>query len=149
MFLSTHGAVRLPQSIGGLDLRRRYRAPLCRVSAPQLLCLWTTSPGAHALGTSFSSMQTSALPRYFARLRLNRSMTTVHALMEMGAGWRLRRLIWLLIAWLFWWHFVASLAWVLQTRSLRSLSHVHMQHIVCRSNVPFRRFLGDVQREII
>jgi hypothetical protein len=40
-----HGAMRLPHSLLGLDLCRRYRAPLssCRVSAPKLLCLWTTS----------------------------------------------------------------------------------------------------------
>jgi hypothetical protein len=40
----------------GMDLRRRYRVPLCRVRAPQPLCLWTPSPGARALGTSLSSM---------------------------------------------------------------------------------------------
>jgi hypothetical protein len=55
MFESALGAIRLTQSLVGLDLRRRYRAPLCRVSDPQLLCLWTTSPTAQALGTSFSS----------------------------------------------------------------------------------------------
>jgi hypothetical protein len=55
MFGSAHSAIRIPQSLVGLDLRRRYRAPLCRVSAPQLLCLWTTFPGVRALGTSFSS----------------------------------------------------------------------------------------------
>jgi hypothetical protein len=54
-FGSALGAMRLPHSLLGLDLRRRYRAPLCRVSAPHLICLWTTSPGARALGTSFSS----------------------------------------------------------------------------------------------
>jgi hypothetical protein len=55
MFGSAHGAMRLPQSLVGLDLRRRYREPRCRVSAPQLLCLWTTSTGARAIDTSFSS----------------------------------------------------------------------------------------------
>jgi hypothetical protein len=49
------GAMRLPQSLVGVDLYRRNRAPLCRVSAPQLLCLGTT-PGARTLGTSFSLM---------------------------------------------------------------------------------------------
>jgi hypothetical protein len=44
MFESALGA-----SLVGLDLRRRYRAPLCRVRAPQMLCLWTTSRGARAL----------------------------------------------------------------------------------------------------
>jgi hypothetical protein len=44
MFGSAFGAMRLPQSLVGLDLRRRYRALLCRVSTPQLLCLWTTYP---------------------------------------------------------------------------------------------------------
>jgi hypothetical protein len=33
-----------PSEPRGLNLRRRYRAPLCRVRGPQLLCLWTTSP---------------------------------------------------------------------------------------------------------
>jgi hypothetical protein len=90
MFGSALGAMRLPQSLVGLDLRRRYSSvqrglegggnaarrvgsrthlrdlnpqlmstksapPLCRVSAPHLLCLWTTSPGARAFGTLFSS----------------------------------------------------------------------------------------------
>jgi hypothetical protein len=34
MFESALGAMRLLQSLVGLNLRRRYRAPLCRVSAP-------------------------------------------------------------------------------------------------------------------
>jgi hypothetical protein len=55
MFGSAHGATRLPHSLVGLELRRRYRALVCRVSAPHFLCLWTTSPDAHALGTSFTS----------------------------------------------------------------------------------------------
>jgi hypothetical protein len=70
MFGGALGATRLPKSFVGLDLRRRYRAPLCRVSAPHLLCLWTTSPGARALGTSSSStiglstcLKTSCLKR--------------------------------------------------------------------------------------
>jgi cytochrome c len=41
---SALGAMRLPQSLVGLDLRRRYREPLCRVSAPHMLCLWTMLP---------------------------------------------------------------------------------------------------------
>jgi hypothetical protein len=56
MFGSALDAMRLPPCLVCLDFRRRYRAPLCRVSAPHLLCLWTTSPGAYALGTSFSSL---------------------------------------------------------------------------------------------
>jgi hypothetical protein len=55
MFGYALGAMRHPQSLVGLDLRRRYWAPLCGVSAPQLLCLWTTSIGARALGTPFNS----------------------------------------------------------------------------------------------
>jgi hypothetical protein len=55
MFGSAHGAMKLPKSLAELDLRRRYRAPLFRVSAPQHLCLWITSPGIRALGTSFNS----------------------------------------------------------------------------------------------
>jgi hypothetical protein len=39
----------------------------------------------------------------------------------MGAGGRLRRLTWL-IAWLFWWQVVASLAWVLLTLVLCALT---------------------------
>jgi hypothetical protein len=49
------GVVRLPLSLVVLDLRRLYRAPLCRVSASHLLCLWTTAPSARALSLSFSS----------------------------------------------------------------------------------------------
>jgi hypothetical protein len=55
LFGNALGAIRLPQSPVGLHLRRRYQAPLCRVSAPHLLCLRTTFPGARALGVSFSS----------------------------------------------------------------------------------------------
>jgi hypothetical protein len=55
MFEYALGAMRLPQSLVGLDLRRRYWASLCGVSAPQLLRLWTTSIGARALGTPFNS----------------------------------------------------------------------------------------------
>jgi hypothetical protein len=39
MFGSALGAMRLPHSLVGMDLRRRYRARMCRVSAPQLLRL--------------------------------------------------------------------------------------------------------------
>jgi hypothetical protein len=59
MFESALGAMRLHQSLVGLDLCRRYGAPLCRVSALQLLCLWTTSPGARAR----HSAQQSDYPR--------------------------------------------------------------------------------------
>jgi hypothetical protein len=55
MLGSALGAIRFPHSLVGLDLRRRYWALLYRVSAPQLLCLWTTSPGARTLCTSSSS----------------------------------------------------------------------------------------------
>jgi hypothetical protein len=34
----------------GFPLDRQYRVPLCRVSARHLLCFWTTSLGARALG---------------------------------------------------------------------------------------------------
>jgi hypothetical protein len=57
-----------------------------------------------------------------------------------------------LIAWLFWWQFVSSLAWVLLAvvRSLRSDTYVRMQHFVRRTTyVPFRRFWGDVRREFM
>jgi hypothetical protein len=54
MFGSALGAMRLYHSLVGLDLRRRYR-PLCRVNGLHLLCLWATSPGARALGTSIGS----------------------------------------------------------------------------------------------
>jgi hypothetical protein len=52
---SARGAMRPLPSLVGLDLRRRYWALLCRVSAPLLLCLWRIPPGVRALGTSFSS----------------------------------------------------------------------------------------------
>jgi hypothetical protein len=77
MFESALGAMRVLQSLAGLDIRRRYRAPLCRVSAPHLLCLWTISPGARALGKSFNSttglstcLKSSCLKRGLLRLRL-------------------------------------------------------------------------------
>jgi hypothetical protein len=50
MFRSADGAMRLSHSLAGLDLRRRYRVPLCRVRARQLLSVWTTSSGVRALG---------------------------------------------------------------------------------------------------
>jgi hypothetical protein len=55
VFGSALGAMMLSHSLVALDLRRRSRAPLCRVSAPQRLCLWTIPPGARALGMSFRS----------------------------------------------------------------------------------------------
>jgi hypothetical protein len=69
----------------------------------------------------------------------------------MEDGWALWRTTWL-IAWLFWWPFVASLAWVLQSLVHFGVkSYVHMQHFVRRSttNVPFLRFWGDVRREFM
>jgi hypothetical protein len=56
MLGSAHGAMRLPPRLVGMDLRRRYRVPRCKVNAPHLLCLWTASPGARALSAPFSSM---------------------------------------------------------------------------------------------
>jgi hypothetical protein len=55
MFGSAHSAMRLPHSLVSLDLRRRYWVPLYRVSARRMLCLYTISPGARALGMSFSA----------------------------------------------------------------------------------------------
>jgi hypothetical protein len=55
MFESALGALRLLHSLAGMDLRRRYRASLCRVSAQQPLCSWTISPCACALGIAFNS----------------------------------------------------------------------------------------------
>jgi hypothetical protein len=81
MFGGAHGAMRLPQNLVGLDLRRRSRAPLCRVNATQLLCVWTTFPGARALGTSFSSM--IGLSTYLKSSCLQRGEATK------GLGWRL------------------------------------------------------------
>jgi hypothetical protein len=81
MFESALGAIRLPKSLVGLDLRRRYRAPLCRVSATQLLCLWTTSPGARALGTSSNS--TNGLSTCLKSACLKRGL-----LREGTCGWR-------------------------------------------------------------
>jgi hypothetical protein len=52
MFGSVDGARKLPHSLAGLDLRRRYRAPLCQMSAPLLLC---HIPGARSLDMSFNS----------------------------------------------------------------------------------------------
>jgi hypothetical protein len=69
-----------------------------------------------------NSMPTSALPLCLSRLRFNLSMTTIPSLWRMGAGWRLWRFAYdWLIPWLFWWQFVASLAWVSQTLVLCAL----------------------------
>jgi hypothetical protein len=82
MFESVLGEMRLPHSLVALDLRRRrYRAPLCRVSAPQLLCLWTTSPGARAHGTSPNS--TIGLPKCLKSSCLKRGL-----LRGGTCGWR-------------------------------------------------------------
>jgi hypothetical protein len=59
-------------------------------------------------------MRTSALPLCLARLRFSPFMTTIASILRMGAGWRLWRHSWLITG-LFWWQFVASLAWVMQT----------------------------------
>jgi hypothetical protein len=50
MFGSAHGTISLLHS-----LRRQYRVPLCRMSARQALCVWTTFPHARALGILSSS----------------------------------------------------------------------------------------------
>jgi hypothetical protein len=81
MFETALGAMRLPHSLVGLDFRRRYRAPPCRVSAPQLQCLGTTSPGAHALGTSLSS--TTGLSTCLKSSCLKRGLLTGET-----CGWR-------------------------------------------------------------
>jgi hypothetical protein len=67
-------AVKHPQSLVGLEFSRRHRAPLCLVSAPQLLCLWTTFHGARALDTSLSPtiglltcLKSSCLKRWLLR----------------------------------------------------------------------------------
>jgi hypothetical protein len=65
----------------GLDLRRRYRAPLCRVSALHLLVLWTTSLGARALDTSSNS--TIRLSTYLKSSCLKRGL-----LRGGTCGWR-------------------------------------------------------------
>jgi hypothetical protein len=77
MFGNALGVMRLPRSLVDLDVRRRYRAPLRRVSAPHLPCLWTTSPGARALGTSsnstiglFTCLKSSYLKRWLLRDRI-------------------------------------------------------------------------------
>jgi hypothetical protein len=72
MLGSAHGAMRLPPSLVGPDHCRRHRAPLCRVSALELLRLWTTSPGARALGTSLSS--TIGLPMCLKSSYLKRGL---------------------------------------------------------------------------
>jgi hypothetical protein len=43
MFKSALGAMRLPHSLAGLDLRRRYPAHVCRVSAPKV-CAYGPHP---------------------------------------------------------------------------------------------------------
>jgi hypothetical protein len=55
MFKSAHGAMRLPHSLVGQDLCRRYRVLLCRVSTRLLQCLWTISPSVRALGMPSNS----------------------------------------------------------------------------------------------
>jgi hypothetical protein len=82
MFGSALGTMRLPHSLVGLDLRRRYRAPLCRVSIQHMLCLWTASPGARALGTTPNS--TTGLSTC-----LNKSLCLKRGLLTGGTcGWR-------------------------------------------------------------
>jgi hypothetical protein len=81
MFESALGAMRLLQSLAGMDLRRRYRAPLCQVSAQQLLCSWTISPGARALGISFNS--TTGLPTCLKSSCLKRGLLRAGT-----CGWR-------------------------------------------------------------
>jgi hypothetical protein len=61
MFGSIHDTMRLLHGLVGLDVCRRYRVPLCRMSARQLLGLYTTSPGPRVLG--MSSAPRSGCPR--------------------------------------------------------------------------------------
>jgi hypothetical protein len=95
-------------------------------------------------------MQTSALPLYLARLRLSRFMTTIPLLWRMSAGWRIWRLSWL-VAWLFWWQFVASLTWVQRTFVHCVLTNMSACNIsfVDLLMFPFAGFLGDVRREFM
>jgi hypothetical protein len=98
--------------------------------------------GSLALGAQHMAnlIRTSALLLYLARLRFSRSMTTIPSLSRTGAGWRLWRLSWL-IALLFWWQFVAPLAWVLPTLVLCALGVMSVCNI---SFVELFRFLfGD------
>jgi hypothetical protein len=78
---SALGAMRLLQRLAGMDLRRRYRAPLCRVSAQQLLCSWTISPGDRALGISSNS--TTGLSTCLKISRLKQGL-----LIAGTCGWR-------------------------------------------------------------
>jgi hypothetical protein len=81
IFGSAHGAMKPPHSLAGLDLGRWYRSPLCRVSARQLLSLWTTSPGGRTHGMSFNS--TIGLPTCLKSSCLKRGL-----LRGMTCGWR-------------------------------------------------------------
>jgi hypothetical protein len=82
MLGSAHGVMRLHPILVGPDLRRRYhRALLCWMSAPQMPCLWTTSPSARSLSESFSS--TIGLSTYLKSSCLKRGL-----LRGDTCGWR-------------------------------------------------------------
>jgi hypothetical protein len=88
-------------------------------------------------------MRTSALLLCLERLRFSRSMTTIPSPWRMGAGWRRWRLSWL-IAWQFWWLFVASLAWVPLTLAPCALTVMSVCSILFVDLL-----LGDVRREFM
>jgi hypothetical protein len=92
-------------------------------------------------------MRTSALLLCLARLRFNRSTTTIpsHYGGRLGAGWGLSRRFDRLAI------FVAIRRFpdmgATDSRSLRSNIYVRMQHFDRRhTSFPVRRFLGDVRR---
>jgi hypothetical protein len=95
-------------------------------------------PGSLALGALHGKLDAgSALLLCLARLRFRPPMTTIFSLSSMGASWRL----WRLIAQLFWWQFVASLAWVLLTLVLCVVTIMPVCEI---SFVELRMFLFGV-----
>jgi len=54
------------------------------------------------------------------------------------------------LSWLFWWKFVASLAWVMLTHAPSALSVMSVCNIRSSTTfVAFRRFVGDVRREFM
>jgi hypothetical protein len=78
-------------------------------------------PSGLALGAQHGKLDAAfALLLCLACLRFSQSMTTIPSLWRMEAGWRLWRLSWL-IALLFWWQFVVSVAWVLHALVLCAL----------------------------
>jgi hypothetical protein len=97
-------------------------------------------------------MLISALHILSAHRPFSRSMITAPLFWGVRGVWFVLWRLSLFIAWLFWWLFAGSRTGmvVVPSRTLRSCSFARMKAYICRSTyAPFRRYLGNVRRELM